>query len=227
MICDGSKILKLLKDTYKISYEDYVTLHVYNSTHDPFKTLIATVLSQNSTDKTAMKIFLELDREVGITPDKLATIDPDLLKKYLKKGGLYNNKTKYIIQISKVINALGPTLFKNLLENDTNEAKKFLTSLPGIGEKTADVVLLLYGSPLSFPVDTHIFRVSHRLGITRSRTYNQVSEKLKQLFPTSEYLAAHLLLIAHGRNTCKARKPLCGKCPIKSCCDYYITHLKE
>ncbi|AAK40470.1 endonuclease III [Saccharolobus solfataricus] len=223
MKCTAETIFHKLSATYIIKEEDFIAYYVWLKTKDCFKVLVATILSQNSTDKSAIKAYLELERKVGVTPEKLSNANLADIESALKISGLYRTKAKRLKEISRIILERYNGLIDSLL--NTSNARDELLKLEGIGEKTADVVLLTcygyYGYKV-FPVDTHITRVSKRLGIVPTNAkYSLISSTLKELFSAYDLLHLHHMLIAHGRQTCKARKPLCNSCIIKECCEYY------
>lgn len=218
MRCEGREVIDRLKKAYTIKSEDFLAMEIWEKTRDPFKVLIATILTQNTTDKGAKRAYEELDKEVGITPERLGEADPEAIKRSIKKVGLYNNKTKILKEVSKIVsNEYGGDINK-ILNLDPSQARKILMDMPGVGKKTADVVLLTCKGYSVFPVDTHIFRVSKRLGITGG--YDEISLFWRNVSDDSN-LMAHLLLITHGRTTCKAIKPKCDTCVLNGCCEYY------
>ncbi|MCH4814316.1 MAG: endonuclease III [Saccharolobus sp.] len=220
MKCAPEIVYHKLSAIYTIKEEDYIAYYVWLKTRNCFKVLVATILSQNSTDKSALKAYLELEKKVGVTPEKLSDADLSDIENALKISGLYKTKAKRLKIISKIILEKYNGLIDNLL--NSSNAREELLKFEGIGEKTADVVLLTCRGYEVFPVDTHITRVSKRLGIVpMNAKYKLISSTLKELFSAYDLLRLHHLLIAHGRQTCKARKPLCNSCIIKECCEYY------
>jgi endonuclease-3 len=218
--CAPEIVYHKLSAIYTIKEEDYIAYYVWLKTRNCFKVLVATILSQNSTDKSALKAYLELEKKVGVTPEKLSDADLSDIENALKISGLYKTKAKRLKIISKIILEKYNGLIDNLL-NSSNPREELL-KFEGIGEKTADVVLLTCRGYEVFPIDTHITRVSKRLGIVpMNAKYELISSTLKELFSAYDLLQLHHLLIAHGRQICKARKPLCNSCIIKECCEYY------
>ncbi len=220
--CSGELILEKLSSRYEVDPKDFVAYDVWLKTKDCFKVLIATLLSQNSTDKGTYKAFEELERRIGVSPQKLASACEKEIGEAIRSIGIYNVKAKRIKEISNLLLEKYNGSLEQILDLPKDEARRSLISLPGVGEKTADVVLLTCRNYEYFPVDTHIKRISMRLGIKGS-TYQEISKGLMELFQPKDYLRAHHLLIAHGRNTCKARRPLCERCAISECCKYYNT----
>lgn len=176
-----------------------------------FELLIAVILSAQATDvgvnKATSKLF-----PVANTPEAIAALKVTGLKKYIKTIGLYNGKAKNIIATCKIL----------LKEHAGNvpENREALEALPGVGRKTANVVLnTAFGHP-TMAVDTHIFRVSNRTGIAKGKNVLQVEKGLLKHIPEEFLYDAHHWLILHGRYTCIARKPRCGSCIIEDLCDY-------
>jgi endonuclease-3 len=177
----------------------------------PFELLVAVILSAQATDVSVNKATDHL-YPVANTPESILALGVKGLKPYIKTIGLYNNKAENIIKTCKLLivehNSQVPT---------TREA---LESLPGVGRKTANVILnTAFGEP-TIAVDTHIFRVSNRTGIAKGKTPLEVEKRLVRLTPDEFKKDAHHWLILHGRYVCKARKPLCGECPIVEWCEY-------
>ena len=180
--------------------------------------LIAVVLSAQTTDINVNKATKTLFQNI-ITPSQMLELGEESLKKYIKSIGLYNSKAKNIILLSKQLiekhNSKVPNNFKDL------------TALPGVGSKTARVVLnTLFRKPY-VAVDTHVFRVSRRIGLAKGDTVQKVETELEQKIPPQWILDAHHWIILHGRYICKARKPLCDKCPISKYCEFYNKTLTD
>ena len=186
---------------------------------DPFETLVVTIISQNTADVNTERAFEAMSNTFEITPEALAKAETRKIEACLHIAGLYQNKAKAIKAVSKiVIEKFGGSL-KPVLSLPLEEARKKLMELPGVGPKTADVVLLFSANQPTIPVDTHVNRVSKRLGLApASGDYEAVRSSLQRLFEPKDYLAVHLLLIAHGRKYCKARRPLCHQCPVYDYC---------
>jgi len=177
----------------------------------PFELLVAVILSAQATDVSVNKATDKL-YPVANTPESILALGVKGLKPYIKTIGLFNNKAENIIKTCKLLidehNSQVPT---------TREA---LESLPGVGRKTANVILnTAFGEP-TIAVDTHIFRVSNRTGIAKGKTPLEVEKRLVRLTPDEFKKDAHHWLILHGRYVCKARKPICGECPIVQWCEY-------
>jgi len=177
----------------------------------PFELLIAVILSAQATDISVNKATAKL-YPVASTPAAILALGVAGLKPYIRHIGLYNSKAENIIKTCRI-----------LLDEHDGEVprnRKELEALPGVGRKTANVVLnTAFGEP-TIAVDTHIFRVANRTGLARGKTPLEVEKRLLRLTPEEFRKDAHHWLILHGRYVCKARKPLCGECPIVAWCEY-------
>jgi len=177
----------------------------------PFELLVAVILSAQATDRGVNKATARLF-PVANTPEAILALGVDGLKAYIKTIGLFNSKAENIIKTCRILldrhNGVVPA------------ERPALEALPGVGRKTANVVLnTAFGQP-TMAVDTHIFRVSNRTGIAPGKTVLQVEKRLLRLVPKEFLLDAHHWLILHGRYTCLARKPRCGACLIEDLCEY-------
>ncbi|HSG58290.1 MAG TPA: endonuclease III [Woeseiaceae bacterium] len=177
----------------------------------PFELLVAVILSAQATDVSVNKATSKL-YPVARTPKAILALGVDGLKPYIRTIGLYNNKAENIIKTCRI-----------LIEEHAGEVPRTRTELerlPGVGRKTANVILnTAFGEP-TIAVDTHIFRVANRTGLARGKTPLEVEKRLLRLTPGEFRKDAHHWLILHGRYTCKARRPLCGECPIVEWCEY-------
>ena len=171
----------------------------------PYELLVAVILSAQCTDKRVNEITEKLFKTYN-TPEQFAALSMDELKPYIYSCGFFNNKGKNIIEMSKTL----VEKYGGQVPTDFDA----LTSLAGVGRKTASVVLCVaFGIP-AMPVDTHVYRVSKRLGFS----VEKVEEDLKALFPKEEWYAVHHSLIFHGRYICHSRSPACQECPLKEDC---------
>jgi len=218
----SNDFLSILKKSLSIDVKDFAALKVALRSRDPFQLLIMTILTQNTSDKNATKAFENLSRKFPITPKSLASASIDDIAEAIKPAGMFRKRARVIKDVSRaILEKFGGDLRK-VFEYPLGDARNLLINLPGIGRKTADVLLLFIAGMPTFPVDTHINRVSKRLGLASERaTYEDVRRSLMGFFEPSRYLDAHLLLIAFGRKYCKARNPLCASCPLKDVCRYY------
>ena len=176
-----------------------------------FELLVAVILSAQATDKGVNKATEELFK-VAPTAEKMLQLKERGLKKYIKTIGLFNTKAKNIIKTCK--------LLIDEHQGVVPEDRQALEALPGVGRKTANVVLnTAFGHP-TIAVDTHIFRVSNRTGLAPGKNVNAVEQKLLRVVPARYKLDAHHWLILHGRYTCIARKPRCASCVVEDLCSY-------
>jgi endonuclease-3 len=180
---------------------------------------VITVISQNTADANTRRAFENLRKKFPITPKALARARVEEIEDCLRTAGLYRNKSKVIRNISRIVNQRFDGSLDFVYFMPMDEARKTLMEFPGVGPKTADVVLLFCASKPTVPVDTHVFRVSKKLGFADANTdYEGIRMSLQTLFSPEDYLAVHLLLISLGRKYCKARNTLCWTCPVANFC---------
>lgn len=180
----------------------------YSST---FELLIAVILSAQATDVSVNKATKKLF-PVANTPRTLLDLGLDNLKAYIKTIGLYNSKAENILQTCQIL--------ESRYDGEVPQTRMELEALPGVGRKTANVVLNTAFRQPVMAVDTHIFRVANRTGIAPGKTVLEVEKGLLKHVPKSYLLDAHHWLILHGRYICTARKPRCGACLISDLCEY-------
>ena len=181
---------------------------VYES---PFELLVAVMLSAQATDVSVNKATQKLF-PVAQTPEAIIALGIEGLKPYLKTINLYPTKSKNLVKMSEMLLAQ--------YEGEVPKTREALQSLPGVGRKTANVVLnAAFGQPV-MAVDTHIFRVSNRTGIAPGKNVTEVEEKLIHIIPDEFLLDAHHWLLLHGRYTCTARSPKCSDCQINDLCEH-------
>ncbi|UCE45216.1 MAG: endonuclease III [Methanobacteriota archaeon] len=186
---------------------------------DPVDTLIETILSQNTSDINSHRAFKSLKGRYGSWSELIGN-SPDEIADVIRSGGLAEVKAKRILGVLNLLDAeRGKMDLEFLSDMPVKEAERWLTSIEGIGPKTAAIVLLFsFGMP-TFPVDTHIFRVSRRLGLIAASVSREKAQKeLGSLIPPHEYHNMHLNMIEHGRRLCRSRNPLCEECPISEYC---------
>ena len=177
----------------------------------PFELLVSVILSAQATDKSVNLATAELFK-VADTPQKMLALGLEGLIPYIRTIGLYRNKAKYILEASRL-----------LVERHGGEVpatREALEQLPGVGRKTANVVLNTAFGHATIAVDTHIFRVANRTGLAPGETPLEVEERLLKFVPEAYRRDAHHWLILHGRYVCKARKPDCPQCLIRDLCEY-------
>ena len=178
---------------------------------NPFTLLVAVVLSAQATDSGVNKATRALFA-VADTPEKMVALGEAALEQKIKTIGLYRTKARNVIALSRaLIDKYG---------GETPKDREALEELPGVGRKTANVVLNTAFREPTIAVDTHVFRVANRLGIAPGKTPREVEDGLMQVVPQRFLLHAHHWLILHGRYVCKARAPLCGSCPLLDICPY-------
>lgn len=188
----------------------------------PLDELVSTILSQNTNDGNRDRAFHAL-RARFPTWEAVRDADPDEVVQAIRPAGLANQKGPRIQTVLKEITAQRGELSLDFLSKiPETEARQWLMQFKGVGPKTAAIVLLFSLGKPAFPVDTHIYRLSGRLGLRpSSMTADQAHKHLEELFPPETYYAAHLNLIRLGREICQARRPNCPICPLQELCDYY------
>jgi endonuclease-3 len=177
----------------------------------PFELLISVILSAQATDVSVNKAT-DLLYPVANTPEKIAALGVDGLKRYIKTIGLFNSKAANVIKTCHIL----------ITQHNSQvpENREALEALPGVGRKTANVVLNTAFRWPTIAVDTHIFRVSNRSKLAMGKNVDEVEKKLLKVIPTEFKLDVHHWLILHGRYTCVARKPRCGSCLIEDLCEF-------
>jgi len=206
------KILQILKEKYPLP-------EWTSSKREPFQTLIRTVMSQATNDRNRDKAYKNLSERYRVNPKALAEADVKKIEKAIRVGGLYRNKSRKIIELSKVVLERFNGSLDFVHSDSLETARSKLMSIPGVGPKTADVVLLFSAKKPTVPVDTHVNRVSKRLGLAPLKAgYEGVRCMLESFYAPEDYLPIHLLLIGLGRTFCKARNPLHNSCPVGSLC---------
>ena len=196
--------------------------HFHSDFHvrDPFPLLIATILSQNTSDRNSHRAFARLMERFEIRPEVLASLSPGDIKPLISCAGLHEVKSKRIVDVSRIVlEKFGGDLHK-VLDLPLDEARETFMSVKGIGPKTADVVLAFAGKRPIIPVDTNIFRVADRIGFAKGRNYERTRMALEEVVPPEKMRVMHILLIQLGREICKPRSPKCSVCPISGFCDY-------
>ncbi|WP_097668022.1 endonuclease III [Anaerosalibacter massiliensis] len=199
------KVLDILEELYP---DAEVELNHSNT----FELLIATILSAQCTDKRVNKITKELFKEYN-TPKAFLTLTQEELGEKIRTCGFYRNKSKNILGACQMI--------IEEFDGKVPDTREELMKLPGVGRKTANVVLSNAFSVDAIAVDTHVFRVSNRIGLANSKDVLDTEKDLMENIKKERWSKAHHLLIFHGRRICKARKPMCEKCPLKKYCNYY------
>ncbi|MGP1567917.1 MAG: endonuclease III [Peptoanaerobacter stomatis] len=204
-------IIEILKEMYPDA-----TCELNHNT--PYELLVATILSAQSTDKRVNIVTKDLFK-VADTPEKMVNLGEEKLKEYIRTIGFFNTKSKNLISMSRdLIQKYNSKVPKTMEE---------LTSLAGVGRKTANVVMSNCFKVPAIAVDTHVFRLAHRLGFSKEEDVYKVELDLQKKIAKKDWTLAHHMLIFHGRYTCKAKNPLCEKCNLKEYCLYYKNILKK
>lgn len=178
----------------------------------PYELLVAVVLSAQCTDERVNKVTAELFKEYS-TPEKMVTLSQETLEKYIFSCGFYRMKAEHILSASR-----------DILEKYNGEVPSTieeLMGLAGVGKKTANVVYSVAFGGQAIAVDTHVFRVSNRLGLAKGKTPLEVEKGLNKAIPPSNWAKAHHWIIYHGRQVCHSQKPNCKECTLQEYCDFF------
>jgi len=186
---------------------------------DPFETLVQTILSQNTTDHNSEAAMRKLEKRYKINPRTLAKARIRDLTPCIMQAGLYRSKAPRIKAVSRIIQDQYGGRLTPILNRPYEQAKEELMTLPGVGPKTADILLAFVAKNPVIPVDTHIARVTKRLGIAKANAnYEQVRLPLEALIPSRKRIPLHLSIISFGRAICRAPRPRCAICPVNKLC---------
>ena len=213
----GDKVLaciRILEEEYGVPLQDHI---------DPLDLLVMTILSQNTSDINSLRAFANLKGDYG-NYESLLLAPTEEVADCIRVGGLANIKALRIQEVPLSIKRDRGAMDIGFLEGmDKDEAMSYLLDLPGVGPKTASIVLLFaFGMPF-MPVDTHVFRVSRRLGlVTENLSPEKAQKALERIVPQECYHSFHLNLIRHGRQICRARGPKHEECALKECCDCFL-----
>jgi len=194
---------------------------VWSRWREPVDELVRTILSQNTTDKNSLRAFANLKKRFETWEELLQADEEDIIQE-IKSGGLANIKARKIKGcLTEIKKREGRIDLEILAKKPVPEALDYLLSLDGVGPKTAACVLIFsFNSPI-LPVDTHIHRLSNRLGIVQTNSRGKTQELLQKIIPDKDKYSFHLNLIEHGRKVCKSQKPLCFDCFLRELCSYY------
>lgn len=209
MTQNSSETAPFIFDALQKKFPDAHCELEYNT---PFELLIATILSAQCTDERVNLVTASLFAKAN-TPEAIIALGPTELENKIRSLGLFHNKAKNILLACKVL----VEEFEGQVPEDIDSLRK----LPGVGRKTANVVVSNAFDIPALAVDTHVFRVAHRLGIAQGKTPEKVEEELMHIFPRETWSQVHHLLIFHGRRICIARKPRCEECPVILVCPAY------
>lgn len=206
----NTEVMRILEETYPGAQCELV--------HDnPLQLLVSTILSAQATDKKVNEVTKELFKEYKELDDFLKISQEELIS-HIKVIGLYQSKAKHLM-------ALFP-LLKEKYNGEVPRTMEELVTLPGVGRKTANVVLSTAFNVPAIAVDTHVFRVSNRIGIVNEDTVEKTELALRKKLDKDLWIRAHHLLIFHGRRICMKRSPQCGICPVNHLCSYYKKNKK-
>jgi len=207
----ADKILQMLRRSFGVPR--------LPSVEDPFKVLVRTVISQSTAETNTRRAYQNLSERFQITPEALSKASIKEVEDALRVAGLYRNKSRVLKEIARRVLEEFSGSLDFIYSTPLAEARRMLMELPGVGFKTADIVLLFCAGRPVLPVDTHVKRVSKRLGLAPSDgSYEDVRLSLQRLYEPKEYFDVHMLLIALGRKYCKALKPSCPVCPVRDLC---------
>lgn len=201
---------------------DTFGLPVWSFDGDPVDELIGTILSANTTDVNSGRAFEQLKATFGDDWEAVRTAPLEAIKEAIRTAGMYNQKATHIVEtLNRIRQDFGEYNLDHLGDMPVDEAMAYLTSLPGVGHKTASIVMLFCFNQGAFPVDTHIQRITQRLGLSsRTASAERIKGIWEALMPPETYYPLHINLIRHGRTICTARNPKCSECPLQDICDY-------
>lgn len=212
------EIINVLDKVFEITLEEFLAYKVAIETKNPFETLVATILTQNTSEKNAFRAYYNLKRHhTKLDPRTISRAKVEKLSKLISAGGLGNVKAKRIVNAAKYILEKYHGNLWNILRLGV-KARSELMKIPGVGPKTADILLLMVAEKPTIPVDTHVMRVTYRLGLVNRKDYETIRKVLMDNINPKYYLKAHLLLILLGRRFCLARNPKCFTCPVNVFC---------
>jgi len=215
----GRDVFERLRRSLKPSWREYVVLVADRSDGNPFAVLAAIILSQNTSDKNSIRAYEALRKLLGgrVTPEALLSVPEKALEEAIRPAGLHKQKARTLREAARKILEAGGEKF--LAETPPSELRRFLLSIPGVGKKTADVFLSFYRKAPVFAVDTHALRIAKRWGLVGPKAgYDEASRALLEFFGPEIAEEAHRLLIALGRQYCRARSPRCSECPLYDIC---------
>ncbi len=193
-----------------------------------FEILVSTILSQSTTVSNERRGLDGLRGALGdVTPESVAAAPESTIRRAIWHAGLAGQKAPRIRACGRQVIARWGGSLDPVLQLPTDAARRALMELPGVGPKTADVVLAMAANHPTFPVDTHIARIARRWGIVRAEGYEGVRAALEAWTPAEKRKPWHLALIAHGRELCRAHDPRCDACPVRGDCDWYGSHRRE
>lgn len=198
-----------------------LSVRLWSQGYTPFEVLVSTIISQNTSRAGTIKGFEGLRARFELTPEVLAQAPVEQIRECLRPAGLYNQKAVKIQHVAQVILEEHGGDLNAILRLPLKEARGRLLELPGVGQKTADVLLNFIAGYGTFPVDTHIARIAKRWRLVDEKAhYGRIRERLEKLVPKARRTEVHLLLIEFGRTICRARGPKCSVCPVREYCSH-------
>jgi endonuclease-3 len=190
-------------------------------TGDPFRNLVRTILSQNTNYKNEAMAYRRLESAIGVTPHGLTEAPMEAIADAIRPAGMYNQRSRALRRLAEAVIDRYDGDIATILEKPYPEAREELMGLPGVGEKTADVLLMFDAGREIIPVDRHIFRITKRLGLVPQKaSYDDVRCALEAATPRGRHEDVHVFLIRFGREICQARKPKCDLCFLFDICPY-------
>lgn len=223
----GDEVYEKLSSKYELDYEEFIAPKLSSTLL--FEFIVAVILSQNTSDENAWKAYTNLKRRLPvITPEGIFEMKLDELSSCIRVAGMQYQRALKLKKLAEVfVERNAENVLTEYIKNKKyDDARRFLISLPGVGAKTADVVLLMRYAAPTFPVDTHITRITCRLGFVNRKNYELIRSFWMKNTSPKNYLLLHLLLITHGRETCRSREPLCSDCVLKEYCRFYMENAK-
>ncbi len=213
---DSDTIYSILSRSLRVDWKEYVALVAKLRGKGLFPILVGVILSQNTSDKNSIRAFEKLRAEIGVGIDDILRARLEDIEASIREAGLWKQKAAAIKRAAEEISKAGGE--KYLSSEDPVRLREFLLSIKGIGFKTVDVFLSVAREAPFFAIDTHAMRIAIRWGLIRRRSYGEASRAFLELFGPQRAEETHRLLIALGRRYCRARKPLCGECPVRDLC---------
>jgi len=221
---DLRTILDRLRSRYRISLNEFVAPRAMSHGANPFEVLVGILLSQNTSDRNAIRALENLRKTLGgaMDPQRVLSTPMHVIEEAIKCAGQQRRRARLIVELARFF-VENSNFVKELELLDAEEARARLMELPGVGPKTADVFALMYLKKPTFPIDTHIRRIAERMGLGKS--YESIRKIFVDAWRASglglrDLVELHLLLIQHGRETCRARNPLCDRCVLREFCRY-------
>lgn len=190
---------------------------------DPFRSLVRIILSQNTSFKNEAMAYEKLERIIGVTPETIARASVDRIAEAIRPAGMHKRRSRTLKQVAETVLERFNGDITPILHMPYAQARQELMELPGVGQKTADVLLMFDAGKAVIPVDRHIFRIAKRLKIVQPKaSYDETRHALEAAAEPDRYEDVHVLLIRFGREVCRAQRPLCGDCFLNDICPHVI-----